>query len=495
MKKPWKIVIKRLENVAEAKGNDLETEEGDIIALHGGLSVSPTSASEQAVKAVETPSSTGERPAEPLTPTAPEAPEPPIPTDKTAPEPVETKDPSKQSRNVEAVKRGDRIVLHNGLPVSPTPAIKTAGKAVKKRTSAGETAAEPAELPTPTDKIPPEAAEPPTPVDRAAVKAVETKELVKRYENVEAVKGINLEIEEGELFGLLGPNGAGKTTTISMLCTIVRPTSGSARIYGHDVKREPGIVRGLIGIVFQDPSLDDNLTGRENLDFHGQLYKVPRGEIGERITGVLELVELSDKADTIVKKYSGGMKRRLEIARGLLHHPKVLFLDEPTLGLDPQTRRHIWEYIEKLNREQRITMILTTHYMDEADKLCDRIAIIDHGTIVAIDTPDNLRHDVGGDVVIMTVPEGGDMLKMKLEKLEVVKSAQLIDGVLRLSVDKGETVIPIFMDAAREAGITVSSISLQEPTLEDIFIMYTGREIRAQEAPGGLAAFHGPGRR
>ena len=175
------------------------------------------------------------------------------------------------------------------------------------------------------------------------MKAIETKDLVKRFEDVEAVKGINLEIEEGELFGLLGPNGAGKTTTISMLCTITKPTSGSATVFGHDVKKESSTVRGMIGIVFQEPSLDDNLTGKENLDFHGRLYKVPRNEIAERISDVLELVELADKANVIVKKYSGGMKRRLEIARGLLHHPRVLFLDEPTLGLDPQTRLHIWE--------------------------------------------------------------------------------------------------------------------------------------------------------
>jgi len=188
------------------------------------------------------------------------------------------------------------------------------------------------------------------------------------------------------------------------------------------------------------------------------------------------------------------MKRRLEIARGLLHHPKVLFLDEPTLGLDPQTRRHIWEYIERLNREKQITMILTTHYMDEADQLCDRIAIVDHGKIVAMDTPDNLKHDVGGDVVIMTVPNGGEQLKAKLEQLEFVKSTQLVDGMLRLSVDKGETAIPVFMDVARQEGVAVPSISLHEPTLEDIFIKYTGREIRTQEAAGGLAG-HGPRRR
>ncbi|MGZ4904999.1 MAG: ATP-binding cassette domain-containing protein [Halobacteriota archaeon] len=327
------------------------------------------------------------------------------------------------------------------------------------------------------------------------MKAIVAKDLVKKFEDVEAVRGINFDIEEGELFGLLGPNGAGKTTTISVLCTIVKPTSGSASVYGHDVKKEPDTVRGIIGIVFQEPSLDDNLTGKENLDFHGRLYKVPRNELGERISKVLELVELSDKADVIVKKYSGGMKRRLEIARGLLHHPKVLFLDEPTLGLDPQTRRHIWEYIGKLNREKQITVILTTHYMDEADQLCDRIAIIDHGEIVAMDTPENLKHDVGGDVVIMTVPNGSEQLKTALGQLEFVKSAQLVDGTLRLSVDKGETAMPIFMDVARREGIAVPSIALHEPTLEDIFIKYTGRGIRAQEAEGTFAAFRSQGRR
>jgi len=318
--------------------------------------------------------------------------------------------------------------------------------------------------------------------------AIETKDLVKHFEDVEAVKGINLEIEEGELFGLLGPNGAGKTTTISMLCTIQKPSSGFASIYGHDVAREPDTVRRLIGIVFQDPSLDDNLTGWENLDFHARLYKVPRCEIAQRINEVLDLVELSDKAHVIVKKYSGGMKRRLEIARGLLHHPRVLFLDEPTLGLDPQTRRHIWDYIEKLNREKRITMILTTHYMDEADKLCDRIAIIDNGQVVALDTPENLKRDVGGDVVILTVSSDTEHLKIELERLPFVKSAQSVDSTLRLSVENGETAIPILMDVARQEGISVPSIALHEPTLEDIFIKYTGREIRTQEAAGWAAS-------
>jgi ABC-2 type transport system ATP-binding protein len=313
------------------------------------------------------------------------------------------------------------------------------------------------------------------------MKAIIAKDLVKTFEEVEAVKGINLEIEEGELFGLLGPNGAGKTTTISMLCTILKPTSGSARVWGYDVAQDPENVRKSIGIVFQDPSLDDNLTGRENLDFHARLFQVPKGDRSERINEMLDLVELKDKANTVVKKYSGGMKRRLEIARGLLHEPKVLFLDEPTLGLDPQTRRHIWDYIEKLNEESKITMILTTHYMDEADHLCDRIAIIDHGAIVAQESPTGLKHSIGGDVVTMKItPDNGKFIE-KVEPLDFVRSVQNVDGSIRLSVDKGETAIPILMDLARQEGVQVPSVTLKEPTLEDVFIKYTGREIRPEE--------------
>jgi ABC-2 type transport system ATP-binding protein len=313
------------------------------------------------------------------------------------------------------------------------------------------------------------------------MKAIIAKDLVKTFEEVEAVKGINLEIEEGELFGLLGPNGAGKTTTISMLCTILKPTSGSARVWGYDVAQDPENVRKSIGIVFQDPSLDDNLTGRENLDFHARLFQVPKENRSERIDEMLDLVELKDKANTVVKKYSGGMKRRLEIARGLLHEPKVLFLDEPTLGLDPQTRRHIWDYIEKLNGESKITMILTTHYMDEADHLCDRVAIIDHGAIVAQESPTGLKHSIGGDVVTMKIaPDNGKFIE-KVEPLDFVRSVQNVDGSIRLSVDKGETAIPILMDLARQEGVQVPSVTLKEPTLEDVFIKYTGREIRPEE--------------
>jgi ABC-2 type transport system ATP-binding protein len=313
------------------------------------------------------------------------------------------------------------------------------------------------------------------------MKAIIAQDLVKKFEDLEAVKGINLEIEEGELFGLLGPNGAGKTTTISMLCTILKPTSGSATVWGYDVAQDPENVRKSIGIVFQDPSLDDNLTGKENLDFHARLFQVPKENRAERINEMLDLVELRDKANTIVKKYSGGMKRRLEIARGLLHEPKVLFLDEPTLGLDPQTRRHIWDYIEKLNDESKITMILTTHYMDEADHLCDRIAIIDRGVIVAQESPTGLKHSIGGDVVTMKITPDNDKFIEKVKPLDFVKSVQHVDGSIRLSVDKGETAIPILMDLARQDGVQVPSVTLKEPTLEDVFIKYTGREIRPEE--------------
>ena len=311
------------------------------------------------------------------------------------------------------------------------------------------------------------------------MKAIEARDLVKRFEDVEAVKGINLTIEEGELFGLLGPNGAGKTTTISMLCTIQKPSGGSATIYDHDVVKEPDTVRRLIGIVFQDPSLDDNLTGRENLDFHARLYKVPRGEIAQRINDVLELVELSDKADVIVKKYSGGMKRRLEIARGLLHHPRVLFLDEPTLGLDPQTRRHIWDYIEKLNREKNITMILTTHYMDEADKLCDRIAIVDHGRLVALDSPLSLKAGIPGrNVVEVSFSGAPPDWRQRLERLPAVDSLSGEGSVFRIASSSGPVTTTALIAAAAEADVAVRSLAVHSTTLDDVFVHFTGRDLR-----------------
>jgi daunorubicin resistance ABC transporter ATP-binding subunit len=250
--------------------------------------------------------------------------------------------------------------------------------------------------------------------------AIKVEELLKKFNGFTAVDRISFDVSYGELFGLLGPNGAGKTTTINILSTLLKPTSGYAEVAGFDIRKRRDEVRRSIGIVFQDPTLDTKLTGKENLLFHAMLYGIKKEEAEKRMKEVLELVELEDRADTLVEKYSGGMKRRLEIARGLIHRPKVLFLDEPTLGLDAQTRRRIWDYIKKLNKETGITMILTTHYMEEADYLCDRIAIIDHGKIVAIDNPTNLKNMLGGDVVILEIEGDANQYIEKLKELKWV---------------------------------------------------------------------------
>lgn len=313
--------------------------------------------------------------------------------------------------------------------------------------------------------------------------AIEIRNLSKQFNGFTAVSGINLEISEGEIFGLLGPNGAGKTTTISMLATILKPTSGSAVVCKYDITKEKDSVRKSIGIVFQDPSLDDELTGRENLDFHGRLYGMNKEYRKERIEEVLKLVELEDKANNLVKTYSGGMKRRLEIARGLMHSPKVLFLDEPTLGLDPQTRRRLWDYIKEINQEEKITMILTTHYMEEADFLCDRIAIIDYGKVIALDTPENLKAILGGDIITLDSP-ATEKLKILLENAENVKEVKMLDGKLNIISDNGSKAIPVIIQLANRNDIAVNSVALKRPSLEDVFIHYTGRTIRDVEGDG-----------
>jgi len=243
------------------------------------------------------------------------------------------------------------------------------------------------------------------------MKAIEIKNLVKEFDGIKAVDDISLEIEYGEIFALLGPNGAGKTTTISILATLLKPTSGKARVNGYDVVKQAAKVRHSIGIVFQDPSLDDRLTARENLEIHGRLYHMKRDERKKRIKEVLKMVELEGRANSLVKTFSGGMRRRLEIARGLMHKPRILFLDEPTLGLDPQTRRHIWDYIEKLRREG-VTVLLTTHYMEEADHLADRIAIIDKGKVVALGSPSELKDSIGGDIIKIKCNDENKMIEL-----------------------------------------------------------------------------------
>jgi len=311
--------------------------------------------------------------------------------------------------------------------------------------------------------------------------------LTKKFGDLIAVDGINLEVKEGELLGLLGPNGAGKTTFISMLSTILKPTSGGAKICDYDIIKQSDKVRSCIGIVFQDPSLDDQLTGKENLEFHGRLYKVPKNVMRKRMDELLDMVELKDRAKDLVKTYSGGMRRRLEIARGLLHHPHVLFLDEPTLGLDPQTRRHIWEYILKLNRDERITMLLTTHYMDEADELCNRVAIIDKGKVVAMDTPTNLKDQMGGDVVtVKTEHKKDENLRNKLLTIQGVRDVKFAEKMLAITAIKGERVIPSILEVMGTLGFKAEFVTLREPTLEDVFLKYTGREMK-DETEGAKA--------
>lgn len=310
-------------------------------------------------------------------------------------------------------------------------------------------------------------------------KAIETSELTRRFGGLVAVDKLNISVERGEVFGLLGPNGAGKTTTISMLCTILKPTSGSARVNGFDVVKQDTQVRKSIGIVFQDPSIDDRLTGRENLYMHANLYGVPPGEQKSRIDRVLKLVELEDRADDLMRTYSGGMRRRLEIARGLIHYPKVLFLDEPTIGLDPQTREHIWSYIEDLRKAHDITVVLTTHYMEEADRLSDRIAIMDYGKIVALDTPAKLKDTLEGDVITVKTKEAAKLSSVVAGTAGVLRANIVGDG-LELTVRGGRALLPRIVEAAAKNGVFVESVSLREPNLADVFLHYTGRAIRAE---------------
>jgi len=317
-------------------------------------------------------------------------------------------------------------------------------------------------------------------MSEAGIPLIQIKNLTKRFGNLAAVDGLNLEIQKGEIFGLLGPNGAGKTTTLMMLTTLIQPTSGSAIVNGFDIATQPDLVRASIGIVFQDPSSDETLTGYENLKLHGLLYDMPSGLREERITEVLSLVELSGRKDDMVKKYSGGMRRRLELARGLMHHPKILFLDEPTLGLDPQTREHIWEYVKKLAKEKNITIIITTHYMDEADRLCDRLAIVDHGRIAVLGPPSKLKRELGGDIIHL---QAKTCNKESLTGLPFIKNVrQEGDGITITVQDAGRHLQEILNYAG-----PVDSVEVRPVTLEDVFLHYTGRAIREGPPEGSWA--------
>ena len=304
---------------------------------------------------------------------------------------------------------------------------------------------------------------------------IETRTLTKIYGRIQAVRGIDLNIEKGEIFGLLGPNGAGKTTTIGMLCTIVRPTSGSASIAGYDIVENPAQVRRKVGIVFQDPTLDTILTGHENLELHARLYGVGAALREKRIREMLELVDLTDRSNDLTRTYSGGMRRRLELARGLLHKPAALFLDEPTLGLDPQTRARIWDYIKKMAQKEQTTVVLTTHYMEEAELVCNRVGIIDHGQIIALDSPNNLKELMGGDLVVIRAKEPP---VQKIKALPYVKEVKLNDGTVEITMKESHLHLSELLALIPD----VECVETRMPTLNDVFIRLTGRDIREDSA-------------
>ena len=309
-------------------------------------------------------------------------------------------------------------------------------------------------------------------------RAIESRDLRKNYGDIEAVRGVSFDVRPGETFGFLGPNGAGKSTTISMLCTLTRPTGGSASVAGFDVVAGRAEVRRRIGLVFQDTTLDDYLKAEENLRFHAELYGVEKSTVAERTRAVLDMVGLWDRRESLVRTYSGGMKRRLEIARGLLHSPRVLFLDEPTVGLDPQTRAHIWSYINELRRRENITIFLTTHYMDEAEN-CDRIAIMDEGVIVVMDTPEALKASVGKDRVQIVTADDDAATRVLKERFGL--DATFSEGMLTFHVAGGEQFVPRLF---AELGIGIRSVAIARPTLDDVFMNYTGRTIRDAESSG-----------
>ncbi|MHA1616996.1 MAG: ATP-binding cassette domain-containing protein [Candidatus Njordarchaeales archaeon] len=319
---------------------------------------------------------------------------------------------------------------------------------------------------------------------------ITVRNLTKRFGNLVAVDHISFDIEKGEIFGLLGPNGAGKTTTIHMLATILKPDEGTAIVAGHDIRKEPKEVRKKIGIVFQDITVDRALTGYENLWISGKLYGLRGKELDTRIRELLEFVDLLEWKDVQVRKYSGGMMRRLEIARGLLHEPEILFLDEPTLGLDPQTRAHVWSYITRLKKERDMTILLTTHYMDEAEKLSDRVAIIDHGRIIALDTPEGLKNMVGEDIVYIYVDPRSPRMSFFINKLKETignDSISFSKNMISLSIKNAPDIIPKIFFLADQQGVRITRLEYTRASLDDVFLKLTGRRIRDEE--GSLRDF------
>ena len=314
--------------------------------------------------------------------------------------------------------------------------------------------------------------------------SIETKSLTKSFGDLVAVNNISFSVEKGEIFGFLGPNGAGKSTTMMIFTTLLKPTSGKALIAGFDVTKDAKQVRENIGFVQQETTVDEYLTGRENLLLQAKLNHIPKNEINQRIDDVLELIELSDKQDQAVVTYSGGMRKRLDIAGGLLHRPKVLFLDEPTVGLDIQTRRKIWQYIKKIHVEFEMTIFVTTHYMEEADSLCDRIGIMDHGKIQVIDTPKNMKNALGNEIISLVIDTNNnhDSFLEELKKIEFIKKINEDNLKLTLFTSNGTEVIPEIFQISSKLDIKINSISLTQPTLDDVFISYTGHEIRDDDS-------------
>ena len=308
--------------------------------------------------------------------------------------------------------------------------------------------------------------------------AITVQDLAKRFGDVRAVRGVSFEVAAGEVFGFLGPNGAGKTTTINMLCTLAKPSSGRALVAGHDVVTERDDVRRNIGLVFQDPTLDGYLTAAQNLRLHADLYGVQSNLVAPRMRQVMEMVGLWERRDSTVATFSGGMRRRLEIARGLMHSPRVLFLDEPTIGLDPQTRRSIWDYIRELKQREEITIFMTTHYMDEAE-WCDRIAIMDHGQIVALDSPETLKAGVGRDRV--TIHTGDDPAAITALRARYAIEATVSDGAVTFGVSTGEAFVPRLFAEWEDSDPPIRSVAVARPTLDDVFMSFTGSSIRDAE--------------
>jgi ABC-2 type transport system ATP-binding protein len=317
-----------------------------------------------------------------------------------------------------------------------------------------------------------------TPLSPAIVKV---EKLSKTFGNLKAVDNVSFEIEEGEIFGLLGPNGAGKTTTINMLTTLLKPTSGDAKVCGFNILKQANEVRRNVGVVPQEYTADEDMTGKNNILLCADLYGIPRSDSKPHAEELLKLVELQDAANKKVSTYSGGMRRRLELACGLINYPRLLFLDEPTLGLDVQTRTAVWKYIKTLKEEYRMTLLMTTHYLEEADSLCDRIAIIDHGHIIKIGSPEELKESVGGDVIVVVIKEMEPDISSDIAQIKLVKDVKKNNNTYRIKAELGEEASPQITDLIRSKGLHVTRVSLTKPTLDEAYLEFTGRNLREEE--------------